>query len=283
MTSFSQPNGTGTVLAPANNSFGQTPGSGTVLAPAGTNTVLGHTGASSSFAQQPGIGTVLSSPSYTLGGDTGYQDTFSTSGFWDTQGSSQGGAPGSTLSAIGIASQITGSILGAIGAFASAQAQKDQLKGQAMTLEFQQSMANLNARQAEDDAQAILRAGRGEIGRLTLAAGQEKGRARVSAAARGVTVGVGSAAEIEASIDLVKEIDAMTINENSVRAAGQARMQATNSRNQSLLAGVSAGNLRRTAGTINPAQAAGNSMLVSGGRFAANQDGRFAANFGRRS
>ena len=184
------------------------------------------------------------------------------------------GAPdvtaGSTLTTIGLAAQITGGFMDAIGGFFAAQAQKDVLKSQALSAEFQASMANLNARQAEIDAQSILAAGRQQVGQLTMQRGQEKSSKKVSAAARGVVGNVGSAAEIMATEDLVKEIDAMTINRNTVRAAGQARMQATNQRNQSLLAGVSAGNLRRTAGSISPAAAFNSASMAGAGRFAAS-------------
>lgn len=176
--------------------------------------------------------------------------------------------PGRTISNIGLIAQATGSFMSMVGSYYSAEAQKQTLEGQALSAEFQGFMSQLNARQAEENAQAILRAGRGEIGRLTLAAGQEKARKKVSAAARGVDVGVGSASEVLASEDIVKEIDAMTINRNTVRAAGQARMQRVNESNRSLLSGVSAGNLRRTGRSINSGLAAHNAAVAGFGQFA---------------
>lgn len=174
---------------------------------------------------------------------------------------------GSGLSTIGLGAQLMGTFVSAIGAGFAAQAQKDQAKAQALSLEFQQSMANRNARLAEEDAQAILAAGRSQVAQLTAQRGQEKARKRVSAAARGVTGA--SVQEILATEDLVKEIDAMTINRNAVRAAGQARRGAVNASNQGLLAGVSAGNLRRTARTISPLAAFSSESLAGAGRFAA--------------
>lgn len=175
---------------------------------------------------------------------------------------------GSTISNIGLIAQATGSFMSMVGAYYGAEAQKQTLESQALSQEFQGFMSQLNARQAEQNAQAILRAGRGEIGRLTLAAGQEKSRKKVSAAARGVELGIGSASEVLASEDIAKEIDAMTINRNTVRAAGQARMQRVNASNRSLLSGVSAGNLRRTAGSISSGLAAHTEAVAGFGQFA---------------
>lgn len=175
---------------------------------------------------------------------------------------------GGTLSMIGLSAQITGQFMQAIGAGFAAQAQKDQLKSQALTAEFQASMANHNARQAEKDAQAILAAGRGQVAQLTAQRGQERARKKVSAAARGVSGA--SVKELLATEDITKSIDAMTINRNAVRAAGQARMQSVNAGNQSLLAGVSAGNLRRSARSISPLASFSASSLAGAGRFAAS-------------
>ena len=172
------------------------------------------------------------------------------------------------LTALGMTASIAGSLIGAVGAAFSAEAQKEQLKSQALNAEFAARMAELDARQADDDAMAILAAGRDEIGRLTLAAGQRKAKLKVSAAARGVVGNVGSAAEVLASEDIVKEQDVNKINANTIRAAGQARVRGVNAQNRSLLAGVSAGNLRRTAGTIRPVVAFSNSSLASAGQFA---------------
>lgn len=179
------------------------------------------------------------------------------------------GSSGSgNMSTLGMTAQIAGSVIGAVGAFYAAQSQKDQIKSQALNAEHASRMAAISARQAETDALAIMSAGRYEIARMSMAAGQRKAQTRVSAASRGVVGNVGSAAEVQASEDIVKEMDINTINRNTVRAAGQARVRGTNARNQSLLSGVSAGNLRRTAGTIRPGLAFVNSSIASAGQFA---------------
>ena len=144
-----------------------------------------------------------------------------------------------------------GAAAGAVGVYAQVLAGKDQLKSQAMSLEHQQFMANLNARSAEDAAQNILAAGRREIARYTMQAGQEKSGKKVSGAARGVVLNKGSMLDILVTEDIVKEVDMMTINMNTVADAGRARVQATNIRNEGLMRGVSAGNMRRQASSMN--------------------------------
>lgn len=224
-----------------------------------------------SFVQPYGTGTVLSGQ--TAGNAAAQQraDSFfsspSPSGFWDNSGGGAGGGGGAQISAVGAYGQIAGALMSAVGGYFSALAKKDQLKSQALSAEFQAFMSQMNARQAEEDAQAILAAGRSQIGMATMQRGQEKSRRKVSAAARGVVGNVGSAAEVLATEDLMKEIEAMTINQNTVRAAGQARMQGVNYGNQSLLSGVSAGNLRRTAGSISPGLAASTSLGNSARSF----------------
>lgn len=157
---------------------------------------------------------------------------------------------------------------GAVGVYAQVLAGKDQLKSQEISLKHKQFMSVLNARQAADDANNIRRAGRLEIARMTMAAGQRKSSLKTSAAARGVDGSSGSAAEILASEDIIKEIDMMTINQNTVRAAGQAMTQSTNYSNQGLMAGVSAGNLRRTSRSMNEYVAGATSAVNSVGQYA---------------
>jgi hypothetical protein len=163
---------------------------------------------------------------------------------------------------------IAGALTGAIGSFYSAKNQQYQLKSQALSLEFERSIANINARAAELDAKHILEAGRHQKALVTLQAGQVKASQRVSQAAAGIQGGVGSAAEVLASTELAKRLDSLTIDANTARAAMAARSRAVNFQNQSLLTGVSAQNLRDSAGSISPFMAAGTSLLGSASRVA---------------
>lgn len=170
--------------------------------------------------------------------------------------------------------QIAGMASSAIGSYYGAKIQQEQLKAQAsslryqsqsqsMTLQFQKDLATINAGLAENDAQQILLAGEREAGQISRRYGRAKSSNRASMAARGIQLGEGSAAEVEASIDLAKETDMLTINANRVRAAESARMQRTNYMTQAMMSGVSAanvagagaisaGNLEASASSISP-------------------------------
>lgn len=166
--------------------------------------------------------------------------------------------------------QIAGALQGAVGSFYAAKSQSYQMKAQAKNLEFQQTMSNINARMAEDEAQSIMQAGEREIGQYTMRAGQAKASQQVAQAAGGVESGVGSAAETMASMEYVKQVDTLTINSNRVRAAAAARAQAANYRTQGLLQGVSAQNLYRSARSNQPWTGISGSLLGSAGSVAAN-------------
>lgn len=168
----------------------------------------------------------------------------------------------------GVIMGVTGILQSAIGSYYAVQAQRYQLRSQALDLEFQGSIADINARAAEQDAQATLRAGQQQKALSTLRYGQAKAASRTRQAAAGVQAGVGSAGEVQASIEVAKELDSLTIERNAVRAAGASRTRAVNFQNQALLSRVSAANVRRTAGTLNPALAATTSLIGGAGQVA---------------
>jgi len=202
------------------------------------------------------------------------QTSFSASPFTTYTGPTGGGggAPGgsgmSAMGQMGVGMAIMGAIQSGIGTFYAAKSAKNQLKSQAMTFDYQKQMSALNARAMEDTAQQIMRAGEQDIGRLTLRAGQVKGSARASQAARGGQIGTGSNAEELASLELMKQTDALTINSNTVRAAWAARTQAQNYEAQAAMAGVSAFGARSAASQISPFSQAGTNLMSSGGNVA---------------
>lgn len=105
---------------------------------------------------------------------------------------------------------------------------------------FKEGISNMNARGAERAAQAILLQGEKDIGISTLRAGKAKSEQLTSMAARGIQLGVGSAAEVISTTDLMKETDALTISANATRAAGQARMTAANYEAEGMMQGARA-------------------------------------------
>ena len=165
---------------------------------------------------------------------------------------------------------IFGAANSAIGTFYQAKSAQNQLKSQALNQQFQSEMSAINAKSAEFSAQQSMLSSAKQIGRYTMGAGQAKSSAKASMAARGIQGGVGSAAEVIGSMDLIKEIDRMTMSANSVRQAESIRNQAMNYRNQSVMSGLSADNLNTTAGTISPGMGLGTSLLTSAASIGQN-------------
>ena len=153
----------------------------------------------------------------------------------------------SQLATTSLIGQAGGGIMSAVGGYFSASGQKASLKAQA-------SIADTNARIAELGAQSALQQGQQQVAALTLQAGQLKSRQRASLAANGVDLGVGNAAEIQASTDIMKELDMATVEANAVRNAWGYRTQAVNYQNEALMQ-------RATAKGINPGATLASSLL----------------------
>ena len=158
---------------------------------------------------------------------------------------------------------LSGAVTGAIGSYFQVKSKQNELKSQALSLEYQKTISDINARQAESQAQTIMLAGERQIGAYTMKAGLQRGAAKASMAARGGVLSEGSNLETMTTHDLMKEVDTLTINANTVRAAAAARTQGTNYENQGLLQGVSAENLRGSAATMSPGMAGFSSLLGS--------------------
>lgn len=165
--------------------------------------------------------------------------------------------------AFGVTSQTVSSYYGVLSNRYEARSKADELKYEAGT-------DALNATSAEMDAEAELRSGEREIGRVGLQYAQLIGRQRVLQGASGTVSGVGSNAEAAAGVEIAKQADIIAIDANSARAAGQARMRAVDARNRARMAGVSANNLSSMANAMSPALAAG-TTLISGAGMVAGQ------------
>ena len=158
------------------------------------------------------------------------------------------------LAQTALISQIGGTVTSAAGSYYSGRAAQS-------TARFQADMADINARMAESSAQSALYQGQQQVGQLTLKAGQLKSSQRAALAANGVDLGAGSAAELQASTDLMKEIDANTLTANAVRSAWGYRTQAVNYQSEALMK-------RATADSISPMASAATSLLGSAGQVA---------------
>lgn len=177
------------------------------------------------------------------------------------------GESGSFAQGAGTSLQATGLLMGAIGSYYSALSQKDALKSQAETARFYGRMSDFNARIAMRSVRDIYNAGRNQIARMTLAAGQARAGTRASMAARNVQGGYGNTAEVLASMDYVRQEDTLMIDANVERQASQTRMQGTNLQIQGMMSRAQAANLQAQAKGINPWMAATTSLIGGGGQM----------------
>lgn len=182
------------------------------------------------------------------------------------------GFTSSQLATASLVGQIGGAATSTIGSYYSAATQKAALKGQAAT-------ADVNARIAELGAQSALNQGQQQVAALTLKAGQLKSSQRAALAANGVDPGVGNAAELQASTDIMKDIDAATLTANAVRSAWGYRTQAVNFQNEARTS-------RAAAGAIRPFGAAASSLLgnatsVASSWYSLNKAGAFGDDVAR--
>lgn len=164
------------------------------------------------------------------------------------------GFSASQMAQLSTGANVAGAANSAISSYYGAAMQKDNLK-------YSAAMAEINARVAELGAQSALLQGKSEVAKLTAAAGQLKSRQKVALAANGIDLGVGNAAEIQASTDMMKEIDADTIKANAMRTAWGYRSNAMNFTNQARTA-------RATASGINPLLSATSSLMGDAGQVA---------------
>lgn len=200
------------------------------------------------------------------------QTTANTAGMNPAQTKIASGA--ATMANAGLLTSVFGGISSAIGGYYAAKSAQYQAKSQASSLTFQSGMDAINASQAELSAQSIEEAGKTQVEQYTMRAGQEAASSTVATAARGVDLSSASAVDQRASMDLVKQVDVMTITANAARAAAAQRTTATNYSNESLLTSVSASNVRASANSISPVAAATTSLLNSASGIASQWDYR---------
>lgn len=187
-----------------------------------------------------------------------------------TLGGTTATSTSSVLSYAGPIMSVVGAIQSGIGAYYSAAAAKSNLEYQRDMYAINEKMNAINARMAENTAQTILRAGQQEQGRVSLRAGKVKSSQRASQGARGIQMGVGNTAEEIATTDLMKELDMLTINANTVRSAWSARMGGVNAQTASVNSANASLMSAASAGSINPYMAAGSSLISSGGAVASS-------------
>jgi len=174
-----------------------------------------------------------------------------------------------SLSGFSLAMSIGGSVTQAIGNFYAVKQQQDQLKAQALSLDFAGQVAEFNSNMIQQQAARLGQSVRQQVGVSRMRYAEAQATARASAAARGVKVDSGSAAEYEAALNLMSQIDAMTIEASGDEQMASLEAGATDQRNRALLNRTSAANVRSTARSLSPVSAyvateVGNAGRVSG-------------------
>lgn len=119
------------------------------------------------------------------------------------------GSGGSAWGTIGMGIGIGQAIGAAVGAFISSKATSYVLKQQA-------EINKINEARMQMGYESALRAGESQISKVTREAGAIKAKQKTAMAANGVSLGVGSAAEITASTEANKKLDVRTIQENAL-------------------------------------------------------------------
>lgn len=176
--------------------------------------------------------------------------------------------PTGALAQAALFSQIGGTATSAVGSYFGASTQKANARGSAAMADANARIATVNADIAELGAQSALNQGQQQIGALTLKAGQLKSSQRTALAANGVDLGEGNAAEIQASGDIMKEIDVNTLTANAIRSAWGYRTQGLNAQAQASSYTNQANAARATGSAISPIGAAGTSLLGGAGSVA---------------
>ena len=166
---------------------------------------------------------------------------------------------------------IGGTVTGLIGNWAESNRQRYEAESAALNLKHQEDMAAINADMLEMEAQQVFRAYNRQIMTKTMAAGLKEGKAKTSFAARGITLGYGSVANVFASDAVMKEIDKLTMNSNRVRAANQMRTRGVQADIRADMLGVSASNMFATASTVSPFLNMTSTLMSGVGDFAANK------------
>lgn len=161
---------------------------------------------SGAFGPQFGGGTLLTGPSSAAA-------PASASGFL--------GSTGGVLS-------VAGALSSAIGAYYSARSAKSSLKHQA-------KMNEINSQIAELGAKSAMLQGQRQEQAVRLGTAQMKSAQRTGFAARGVALDSGSVQNILNTTDYMGEVDALTVQRNTLQAAWGHRMSATNASNAALM------------------------------------------------
>jgi len=162
---------------------------------------------------------------------------------------------GSGTSTLGGVTQGLGQIVTALGAYYSARSVKYLARSRALSMEFQGSIAALNAQQAQRDADALFNSARFEHLRLTLAAGEDKAALTAMQGSSGFQAGDANSSEVLASRELQKQMDARQLRIGRTQAYGAAMSRVVSLKNDEAFSRTNAEIARKTARAISPGAA----------------------------
>ena len=150
-----------------------------------------------------------------------------------------------------------------MGAFGSANASRAAAISQKADLNFKAAIADINAQLDERSAQQELLKGQQQEQSIMLKGAATKSSARVAMAANGIELNVGTAQNIQDSIDTMSDIDVATAHSNALSAAFGYRTQAINNTAQAEFS-------RASAGAIDPDRAYTTSLIAGAGQVASS-------------
>lgn len=174
-----------------------------------------------------------------------------------------------TIGAVGIASSIGGSVLGAQGA-------EQKAKAQSQMYTYQAGIADLNRRIALGNRDYAIYSGGEEAKRFGMKSAQVAGSIKAKQGASGVDVGGGSSVAVQQSQKQVSDLDTATIRNNAARKAYGFQVEAesdkmqteayTSAASNSLEAGniAAAGSLISGASSVSDKWLAGNKQGLWG-------------------
>lgn len=178
------------------------------------------------------------------------------------------GSTGGGMGAMGYAGLIAQGISNTIAAFGGLGVTKYQNA----IAQSQANIARINASMMMGQYEASLRAGEKQAAKVQMQAGRVKAAQQAALAANGVDVNAGgSAAELQASTDIVKAQEVDQIEKNALNEAWGYRMQAVNYKNQALMAEAQKQNKWTTFGVT---------LLGGASQAATNFGFNYLANYG---
>lgn len=124
-------------------------------------------------------------------------------------------------------------------------------KSQKRVYAIKAKMAELQAHMAQNRYEDILRNGHQNVASITYRAGQVKAKSRVGIAASGVRAGTGSAAEVMASHDIVKEMQVNQTLANALTEAYGAKRTQIDASNKAIAVNATAQGINPWASALN--------------------------------